>query len=279
MVSAPNSTAVHGDVDIRRVGARVPAISSPSFCSAMKSIVSSAALNRVLPAGLLAVLVAGLSGCSSQVYNVKVDAIQNPEIATGYSYRIVTTPSVGSEPEARRMEAEVLVKTALAGRGMYEAPDPSQAEVEVIVDFGVSPQRLKVINYDPGFEPTVARAPLALFPVRRPDGSVGYVAVGADQLDVDGTLQGVRVLRGVYVCEKFLTISARETPAVVHGARKPAEAWQVQASVEDASDSLDGYLPVLAGAAADYLGTNTGSSQRLRVREDAEIVAFVKSGR
>lgn len=244
----------------------------------MKLPVSSA-LVRVLSAGLFAALVAGLSGCAHQVYNVKVDAIQNPEISTGYSYRIVARDAARAQNDPRHTEAVSLVKAALAGRGMYEAADPSRAEVEVFVDCGVGPQRLKLVPFDAGWEPSVARAPLAIIPIRKADGSTSYAAVPAEQLDLDGTLNGLPVMRGAHVFEKYLTITAREAAVAVRGARKPAEAWQVQVSVEDMKDTLDGYLPILAGAAADYLGTSTGKSERLRLRDDAEIVAFVKSER
>jgi hypothetical protein len=244
----------------------------------MKSSVSPA-LVRVLSAGLLAALVAGLSGCAHQVYNVKIDAIQNPEVSVGYSYRIVARDAARAQNDPQHAEAVSLVKAALAGRGMYEATDPSRAEVDVFVEFGVGPQRLKIVPFDPGWEPSVARAPLAIVPIRKADGSIGYGAVPAEQLDMDGTLNGLPVLRGAHVFEKYLTITAREAATAIRSGRKPAEAWQVQVSVEDMKDSLDGYLPVLAGAAADYLGTSTGKSERLRLRDDAEIVAFVKSGR
>ncbi|MBE2212468.1 MAG: hypothetical protein IAE82_01250 [Opitutaceae bacterium] len=243
----------------------------------MKLSVSPASV-RVLSAGLLAALVAGLSGCASQVYNVKVDAIQNPEVVPGYSYRITAKEAVRGMSDPRQTEAVALVKTALAGRGMYEAPDPAQAEVEIVINYGVGPQRLRIEPYDPGWEPSMARAPLAIIPVRKADGTVSYAAVPAEQLDVDGTLNGLPVLRGSHVFEKYLSITARETPVAVHGGRKPAEVWQVQVSVEDMKDSLEGYLPVLAGAAADYLGTSTGKSERVRLRDSDEIVAFVKGG-
>ncbi len=244
----------------------------------MKSNVLSA-LVRVLPAGLCAALVAGLSGCANQVYNVKVDAIQNPEITTGYSYRILDKDAARASADPRHAEAVQLVKTALAGRGMYEAPKAIDAEVEVIVDYGVGPQRLKIENYDPQFDPSITRAPLAIVAMRKPDGTVSYAAFPAERLDVDGTYRGMPVMRGAHVYEKYLTITARETAVSVGGRRKPAEAWQVEASVEDKKDSLEGYLPVLVGAAADYLGTNTEKHQRMKLDKDAEVVAFVKSGR
>jgi len=210
---------------------------------------------------------------------VKVDAIVNPEVSTGYSYRILTRDAAGALVQAEQGEAVELVKTALAGRGMYEAPEASQAEVEVVVACGVGPQRLKVEPFDPGWEPSLARSPLAIIPLRKADGTVTYAAVDAKKLDLNGTLNGMPVLRGSHVYEKYLTVTARETPAAVHTGRKPAEAWQVQVTIEDMQDTLAGYLPVLAGAAADFLGTTTDGAQRLRLRDDSEIVAFVKSGR
>lgn len=244
----------------------------------MKSSVASV-LVRVLSTGVFAVLFAGLSGCSSAVYDVKVDAIQNPEVATGFSYRIVDKDGARVAADPYHVEAMEVVRAALAGRGMYESIDPAEAEVEVIVDYGVGPQRIKVENFDPRFEPTVSRAPLALLPVRKADGSIGYAAIPAEKLDIDGTYRGLPVLRGAHVYEKYLTITARETSAWVGGARKPVEAWQVQATVEDQADRLEGYLPVLAGAVVDYLGTNTEKKQRLRLRGDSEVVAFVKGSR
>ena len=244
----------------------------------MKSNVSSAFV-RVLPAGVLLLVVAGLSGCSSNVYNVKVDAIQNPEVSIGYSYRIVpaSTPALGTD--MRQVEAVEVVKSALACRGMYEAPDPARAEVEVFVRYGVGPQRLKVESSDLAWQPTVARAPLALVPLRMADGSVRYAAIPAEKLDCDGTYRGVHVLRGSRVCEKYLTLSAREAPGAVGQGRRPAEAWQVHVSVEDGADSLDGYLPILAEAAIDYLGTNSDGRERVVLREDAPMIAMARAGR
>lgn len=241
----------------------------------MHSIVSSA-LNRVLPAGLFAALVVGLSGCAHQVHNVKVDAIQNPEVVIGYSYRIVERDAARAELDERHDEAVSVVKAALDARGMYEARDPGTAEVEVIIDYGIGPRRLKVHNYHEGMEPTVARAPLAIVHVQQRDGRIGYAAFPAEKLDVDGTYRGLPVMRGAHVFEKYLLIQARETPAAVGPLRKPQEAWQVQARVEDMSESLDGYLPVLAGAAANYLGSSTEKQQRLRLGEDAPVVAMAR---
>ncbi len=244
----------------------------------MKSNVT-AAFVRVLRAGLLSGVLAGLSGCAHQVYNVKVDAIHNPQVATGFSYRLVDREAARAQVDPDHASVMGLVRAALATRGMYEAPDPALAEVEVIVDYGVGPQRLRIENCDPGWEPSAARAPLALVPVRKPDGSLGYAAIPAERLDFDGTYQGVPVLRGVHVFEKFLSITARETEQAAGRPGRPAEAWQVHARLEDPGDSVHGYLPILAGAAADYLGTQSDGQQALRLRDDSPVVAQVAGAR
>lgn len=244
----------------------------------MKSNVT-AAFVRVLRAGVFSGIVAGLSGCAHQVYNVKVDAIQNPEVAAGFSYRLVDREAARATIDPHHAAAMDVVRVALSMRGMYEAPDPAQAEVEVVVDYGVGPQRLKVQDYDLGWEPSVERAPLALVPLRKPDGSIGYAAIPAERLDFDGTYRGIPVLRGVYVFEKFLSITACETAVAAGPKRRPVEAWQVHARLEDPGDSLDGYLPILAGAAADYLGTQSDGQQALRLRGDSPLVAEIAASR
>jgi hypothetical protein len=83
----------------------------------------------------------------------------------------------------------------------------------------------------------------------------------------------------VYVFEKFLSITACETAVAAGPKRRPVEAWQVHARLEDPGDSLDGYLPILAGAAADYLGTQSDGQQALRLRGDSPLVAEIAASR
>lgn len=243
----------------------------------MSSNVASAVC-RVLSAGAFAALVAGLSGCAHQVYNVKIDAIQNPEVATGFSYRIVDKVAGEHSPDPRHDEAVGAVRFALASRGLYEAPDPARAELEVSVEYGMGPQRLKLERPTPGLPPTAASAPLALVPVRLANGSTSYAAISADKLDADGTYRGMSVIRGAYVCDKFLFISARVTPFAAGPGRETAEAWQVQVTVEDTADSLDGYIPILAEAATDYLGTSTAKREHVKLRAE-DMIALARADR
>ncbi|MNC94403.1 hypothetical protein D3C83_112470 [compost metagenome] len=81
----------------------------------------------------------------------------------------------------------------------------------------------------------------------------------------------------VIVYEKFLKVSARENKEATEG-RAPAEVWSVNVSAEDKSQELRKYIPILASATADYIGTNTKESKPITISENDEVVKFVKKG-
>jgi len=111
----------------------------------------------------------------------------------------------------------------------------------------------------------------------------------------DGTLEPVEVVVQVYVpgptaiigmqeivqpvivYEKYLKLSARPNQEVVEG-RTPSEVWSVNVSAEDNSNELRKYMPILASATADYIGTNTKESKPIRINERDEVVTFIKKG-
>src|SRR5262245_35864209 len=93
-------------------------------------------------AALAAVLCAGCS--TSSTYKVKVDAITNPTPTSGQSYRLKSKdPRVGEE-NLRYREAADFVRTALSGKGLYEAPTEEKADMIVELDYGMDAPRSKM---------------------------------------------------------------------------------------------------------------------------------------
>ncbi|MBE2212467.1 MAG: hypothetical protein IAE82_01245 [Opitutaceae bacterium] len=212
--------------------------------------------------GLLASVV--LAGCA-QVYDVKVDALQNPEIQSGHSYRLVTKAQ-GGAPDGNQQRAETMVRKALAGHGMYESEDPEKAEVTVEVAYEVGPKRVVVQPVDP-MAGTIAD------PMLPSDRRIIRDASGRPIALTDNSAV---ILREVY--EKKLTIVAREGPAAETGERPPRELWRVEVKVDDEKDTVDEVLPVLVGAAVDHIGTDSATQQTKRVSDKSEPVNFVTSG-
>ena len=63
-----------------------------------------------------------LGGCAT-TYEVEVDSISQPQPKEVTSYRIVTKNPTADEASLRHKEAAAYVKTALSGKGLYEAPE------------------------------------------------------------------------------------------------------------------------------------------------------------
>jgi hypothetical protein len=197
------------------------------------------------------------SGCA-RVYDVKVDALRNPEVQPGHSYRITVKDHGRQTEEREQQRAAALVRQALAGHGMFEAENPDDAEVAVEVDYEVGPQR-RVTETDP-----VA------------DQYVLYDRYGG-RIPAHPVITSEVRVRTVY--EKKLTIVARENGSSTDGKeRPPRELWRVEVRVDDGNDSVDEVLPVLVGAAVDHIGTDSAQAQNKRISDDSEPVNFVKGG-
>ena len=214
-----------------------------------------------LPALGVATAALLLAGCA-QVYDVKVDAMQNREVQPGHSFRIVVKEQGGASEKSQE-RAVALVRNALSGHGMYEAEKPEDAEVVVEVDYDVGPRRTVVQSEEPmlGLDtPATAR-------MRGPYGTPM----------ITERYPSAVITRQVY--EKKLTIVARESRRATDGTeRAPRELWRVEVKVDDEKDRVDDVLPVLVGAAVDHIGTDSATQRTKRVSDKSEPVNFVKGG-
>src|ERR1041385_1400398 len=84
------------------------------------------------------------AGCaSSTTHEVKVDAIAKPA-AEGQSYKLKSKDPRLGEENLRYHEAADFVRTALSGKGMYEAPSDDKADMIVEIDYGLDAPRTKL---------------------------------------------------------------------------------------------------------------------------------------
>jgi hypothetical protein len=251
----------------------------------MKSIFRSSHLVAAASCAMLGLL----AGCNStKTYTVQVDAIAAPvEIGQpaepAQSYHIRSQNPKHDESSLRYKEVADYVRTALSGKGMYEAPSPDKADVVIDIDYGMDAPRIKfetisnpVYHHKPGEVTQV----VTRIPVRNPlTGEIGYVerlttVRGPDRIELVGMQESIQP---VIVYEKYLKLSARTNEEAVEG-RAPPEVWSVNVSAEDNSQELRKYMPILASATADYIGTNTKESKPIKISEDDEVVSFVKRG-
>ena len=229
-----------------------------------------------------------LAGCiSSQTYTVQVDSIaatgDNQPAPSGQSYHIRTRNPRLNEDSLRYKEVADYVRTALSGKGMYEASSPDRADVIIDIDYGMDAPRIKFERIsDPVIRQTSSETRDTIEKVSVRDPITGAM-IETDQV-VSVTTPGSTEMVGmkesiqpVIIYEKYLKLSARSNQEAVEG-RAPPEVWSVNVSAEDNSQELRKYIPILASATADYVGTNTKESKPVKISEDDEVVAFVKKG-
>lgn len=219
------------------------------------------------------------AGCATSTYEVKVDAITKPVAAgDGQSYRIKSKDPKLGEENLRYREAAEFVRTALSGKGLYEAPSEDKADMIVELDYGMDAARTKIervsvpvyaqrgggVRYDP-------------VPVVDSRGNTSLRTVAVYEPPRNELVGYDDMPRQVTVYEKYLRLSARENKPASEG-RPPSELWSVQVSAEDESKDLRKYLPMMASASIDYIGKDSSSQQVVKVREDSPGVEFIKRG-
>ncbi|MSU46114.1 MAG: hypothetical protein EXS42_03045 [Lacunisphaera sp.] len=223
-----------------------------------------------------------LGGCTT-TYVVQVDAIsqvaQNETPALPQSYEIRTNNPKMDEGSLRYKEVAGYVKTALSGKGMYESPRAGQAEVLIDIDYGMDSPRVKFETITiPIYAQTGGGISYQQVPVFNNRGRVvGYQTIAVREPPRTQVIGYEDQVKPVIVYEKYLKVSARANKESVEG-RAPPEVWSVNVTAEDESKDLRKYLPILASATADYIGTNTKEQKPVKIKENAEVVGFIKKG-
>lgn len=246
---------------------------------------ASTALRRRWP--IAAALLAAswlFSGCQGG-YDMKVDALSRPKTAKvadqeAVSYRIRNrTPGI-EDDSLRYKEAAGYVKTALSGKGMYEAPEGQKADLVVELDYGISAPKVgREMRSDPVFAMVPGAVTYETVQVgTRPDGSPIMQTIVTQQPPTQEYVGERKYMVTVVTYEKHLRLSARENKPSIEGQPAP-EVWTVDVSSEGESRDLRKYLPALTAATIDYIGTDTRGQKSVRLKEEKNgAVAFVKKG-
>ena len=140
--------------------------------------------------------------------------------------------------------AAALSKDALAARGLHEAPAGTKPDMIIELEYGRGPGQTSLVYRGPSHTSKANIWP------REPDAKL------------------------VIVFEKYLQLTARESPATAESATPPPhgslpdrgeELWSVRVAVEDQEKQLAPYLPVLASVSVDYIGRNSGAEMHVAV--------------
>jgi hypothetical protein len=227
---------------------------------------------------LLALCSLLFAGCAT-THVLKVDSLAKPKAENSISYEIKNKNPLVADDSLRYKEAASMVKTALSGRGMYEAPPNVKADMVVDLDYGVGPPQTRKETVS---EPVYITVPGQIRTER--------VQVGTDSQgrpiyqtitvqDPPSTeFAGFReYIISVTVYEKYLKMSARENKEAVEGRPTP-EIWTVDVTSEGESRDIRKHLPILVAASIDYVGKDSQGQKTIRIKDNSSDIAFVKKG-
>jgi hypothetical protein len=228
--------------------------------------------------GTLAASVLLLAGCATTT-EVKIDSLAKPNAEASVSYEIKNRNPLVADDSLRYKEAAGHVRTALSGKGMYEAPPGVTPDMVVHLDYGVGPP---VSKRETISEPVYITIPGR---IRTERVQVGTDAQGRPiyttitvQDPPTTEFAGFREYQiTVTVYEKYLKLSARENAPQVEG-RPPNEIWTVDVTSEGESRDIRKKLPVLVAASIDYIGKDSEGQKTIRIKDNDADVAFVKKG-
>lgn len=219
-----------------------------------------------------------MMGCAT-THELKIDSLAKPKAEQSVSYEIKNKNPLVAEDSLRYMEAAGYVKTALSGKGMYEAPPGVKPDIVVDLDYGVGPPQMR--------RETVSEPVYITIPgqIRTERVQVGTDSQGRPiyqtitvQDPPTTEFAGFREYQvTVTVYEKYLKLSAKENKEQVEG-RPPQEVWTVDVISEGESRDIRKNLPVLAAASIEYIGKDSGGQQVVRIKDSASDIAFVKKG-
>ena len=229
-------------------------------------------------AASLAVIGLFLTGCAT-THEVKIDSLAKPNAEPAISYEIKNRNPLVADDSLRYKEAAGMVRTALSGKGMYEAPPGVKPDMVVDLDYGVGPPQMRREQMS---EPVYITLPGQ---IRTERVQVGTDSAGRPVYQTVTVQDPPRTefagFREYYVTivvyEKYLKLSARENKEAAEG-RPQSEIWTVDVTSEGESRDIRKNLPVLVAATIDYIGKDSQGQKTIRIKENSSDIAFVKKG-
>jgi hypothetical protein len=219
-----------------------------------------------------------LGGCATT--EVTVDSLAKPDAENSVSYQLKNINPLVADDSLRFKEASDYVRTALSGKGMYEAPPNVKPDLVVAVDYGIGPPQTKMEVVS---EPVYVEIPGR---IRTETRQIGTDPVTQRPILVQVTVQdpstsefaGFREYEiSTTVYEKYLRLTARENAEAVEG-RPASEVWTVDVTSEGQSRDLRKNLPVLVAASIEYIGKDSQGQKTIKIKDKDSDVAFVKKG-
>ena len=214
--------------------------------------------------------------CScSRTYVVEAEASIHPPAGQVRSYTIRRLQSQDPKDSLRYQEAENLLKAGLAGRGLYEAPKPELADIQVEFDYGMADPKVQLhLVRNPIYNPGLGRMEKRVVGTDKDGKPITATVPVSGEAEIVGYRE--RLDRGIAV-EKHVRLVARDNHAPADG-RLPPEIWNVYVRNTDDNQNLRRYLPVMIAVGVDYIGKDSNGVNTFQVTLEDGVPVYISGG-
>ena len=179
---------------------------------------------------------------ASNRLKVIVDSLTDSPSATACPYILMPGVEGVKATDLQFKEFARYVQKALASRGYVYTDDPTQAEVAIILNYGIGESQITTHEFS--------------YPI---------IPLLFDETGTSST-----TMRG------YLILTAIDIHAFTVR-QESVELWRTTATTLEGDGDLRRVFPVLVVAAQPHIGTNTGHQVTVQVAEDGERVRAIKS--
>jgi hypothetical protein len=209
-------------------------------------------------------------------FSVNVDGLRDPSAPARTRYVLIPAIQNVRESDLQFKEFSGYLRNALTSKGFQEAASPQEADVAILVVYGIVGEP-KAISYSysiPVFGLTGGGTATYSGSTQGPGGS--SISSGTIHQPAQFGVVGVRSdTSTVTTYFRFLTLEAIDL-AAYRKSQTVVPVWKTNITSTGSSGDLRLVFPIMLGAAADHLGSNTGRQVVVELSDEDVRVRRVK---
>ncbi|MEW5755052.1 MAG: hypothetical protein AB1810_02000 [Pseudomonadota bacterium] len=197
-----------------------------------------------------------LLGCAPRALQVQVDAISNPAVTEpGKRYQLKSGIAHVNENDLYFQEFSQIIHRSLQQRGFSPAANPDEAEIIILLSYGVSGGKTERYTYSTPIYDFVGGDTYTIQETTKDNTGKETTTTSRIYVPLTTRVVGRDIREGSYTTyTAHLMLEARDPKAD----KNAAALWRATAEVTSPNNDLRGLMPVLASALQPYLGANTG---------------------
>ena len=223
---------------------------------------------------VLIALVLSLTGCASRM-TVNVNAISNPAIAApGTRYVMSSAMDDIDEKDLYFQEFSRYFQRVLQSKGYSRAADKSEADINILLKFGVSDGRTGLSTLAWPIYETIGGESITI--TETSTDSSGNPVTTTRVIRMPPRVQRVGTSVETRSYTLFNRTASLEARLINKDGSDGEVLWMVLLSSVGESDDLRGMMPYLAAASSFYIGKNTGQQYQVTLEHNDPLVLELK---